>query len=168
MLIIDNILIAHEISHCIKSKSKHKTGFISLKLDMSKAYDRIEWKFLEKMMLVLGFAESWVRKIRIWVESVSYRVRINDHISEVIKPSRRLRQGDPISIYLFLLCAEWLTFALKKYQELGLIEGVKLCKNAPIVTHLMFADDCMLFLKARADSVVWIRDILKKYEAVSG
>ncbi|CAM8920955.1 unnamed protein product [Rhodiola kirilowii] len=167
-LITDNILIAHEISHCIMKKSNHKTGFISLKLDMSKAYDRIEWKFLEKMMLVLGFAESWVRKIRTCVETVSYRVRINDHISEVIKPSRGLRQGDPISPYLFLLCAEWLTHTLNKYQELGLIEGVKICKNAPIVTHLMFADDCMLFLKARAESVAWIRDILKNYEEVSG
>ncbi|KAL9667623.1 hypothetical protein QQ045_001986 [Rhodiola kirilowii] len=135
---------------------------------MSKAYNRIEWKFLEKMMLVLGFVESWVRKIRICVETVSYRVRINDHISEVIKPSRGLRQGDPISPYLFLICAEWLTFTSNKYQELGLIEGVKICKNAPIVTHLMFADDCMLFLKAREESVTWIRDILKNYEEVSG
>ncbi|KAL9681439.1 hypothetical protein QQ045_013222 [Rhodiola kirilowii] len=78
-LITDNILIAHEISHCMKAKNRQKTGFMSLKLDMSKAYDRIEWKFLEKMMLHLGFAECWVKKIMMCVESVSYsQWRIQD------------------------------------------------------------------------------------------
>ncbi|CAM8958980.1 unnamed protein product [Rhodiola kirilowii] len=167
-LITDNILIAHEISHCMKAKTRQKTGFMSLKLDMSKAYDRIEWKFLEKMMLQLGFAECWVKKIMLCVESVSYKVKINDHISNIIWPSRGLRQGDPISPYLFLICAEWLTHTINMYREMGLLEGIRVGKRAPIITHLMFADDCMFFLKAKQESVTWISDVLRRYEAVSG
>ncbi|KAL9660376.1 hypothetical protein QQ045_025189 [Rhodiola kirilowii] len=167
-LITDNILIAHEVSHYIKGARKQKTGFISVKLDMSKAYDRIEWSFLEKMMLALGFNENWVRKVIMCVKTVTYRVKINDNISEEFKPSRGLRQGDPISPYLFLLCAEWLTCTVDKYQELRLVKGIRICRNAPIITHLMFADDCVLFLKAKPDCVMRLTEILKSYEAVSG
>ncbi|KAL9677471.1 hypothetical protein QQ045_005703 [Rhodiola kirilowii] len=120
-LITDNILIAHEISHFMKSQNKQKIGYLSLKLDMSKAYDRIEWKFLERMMLAMGFNDTWVKKIMICVESVTYRVKINDRISGIIKPSRGLRQGDPISPYLFLICVKWLSYAITTHQELGLI-----------------------------------------------
>ncbi|CAM8975355.1 unnamed protein product [Rhodiola kirilowii] len=106
-LITDNILIAHEISHYMKCQRKQKVGYMFLKLDMSKAYDRIEWKFLERMMLAMGFSESWVKRIMLCVETVTYKVRMNDQISETILPSRGLRQGDPISPYLFLICSEW-------------------------------------------------------------
>ncbi|KAL9659150.1 hypothetical protein QQ045_028241 [Rhodiola kirilowii] len=90
-LITDNILIAHEISHYMKCQNKQKYGFLSLKLDMSKAYDRIEWSFLKRMMLALRFSEAWVKKIMVCVETVTYKVKINDQISWVIKPSRGLR-----------------------------------------------------------------------------
>ncbi|KAL9668970.1 hypothetical protein QQ045_006511 [Rhodiola kirilowii] len=59
-LITDNILIAHELSHSMNRRNKQKTGSMSLKLDMSKAYDRIEWSFLEKMMLSMGFSNNGV------------------------------------------------------------------------------------------------------------
>ncbi|KAL9679594.1 hypothetical protein QQ045_017460 [Rhodiola kirilowii] len=167
-LITDNILIAHEVSHFIKGANKQKTGFMSIKLDMSKAYDRIEWRFLESMMLTMGFTVGWVRKIMMCVESVTYKVKVNDIISESIKPNRGLRQGDPISPYLFLICAEWFTYAVAKYQEAGLIRGIKICRNAPVITHLMFADDSMMFLKVREDSIRWISDLLNRYEAISG
>ncbi|KAL9665795.1 hypothetical protein QQ045_000116 [Rhodiola kirilowii] len=167
-LITDNILIAHEVTHYIKCRDQKKTGYVSLKLDMSKAYDKIEWRFLEQMMLALGFDRSWVKMVMLCVRSVSYKVRINNQISESIYPSRGLRQGDPISPYVFLLCAEWLNYAVGEYQELGLLQGIKIYRRALTVTHLMFADDCMLFFKAGKESVKWIRGILRKYEDISG
>ncbi|CAM8965610.1 unnamed protein product [Rhodiola kirilowii] len=141
---------------------------MSMKLDMSKAYDRIEWHFLERMMAAMGFAEEWIKRIMLCVSTVSYRVKINDNISDIIKPTRGLRQGDPISPYLFLICAEWLTFALSRYQEIGLLKGIKICRGAPTISNLMFADDYLLFIKNTKDSLSWIRNILKRYEAVSG
>ncbi|KAL9687617.1 hypothetical protein QQ045_032022 [Rhodiola kirilowii] len=167
-LITDNILIVDEISHFIQCASRQKTGCMSLKFDMSKAYDRIEWNFLEKMMLTLGFAAEWIRKVMLCVQSVTYRVKVNDNITDVITPKRGLRQGDPISPYLFLICAEWLSYALLKHQERGLIGGIKICKNSPMINHLMFADDCLIFLKAKDDTVSWLENILRSYETVSG
>ncbi|CAM8923539.1 unnamed protein product [Rhodiola kirilowii] len=167
-LITDNILIAHEISHYMKCQRKQKVGYLSLKLDMSKAYDRIEWKFLERMTLAMGFSESWVKRIMLCVETVTYKVRINDQILETILPSRGLRQGNPISAYLFLICAEWLTYAIASYQEKGLLQGIKVCRGAPTITHLMFADDCLVFVKAKQSSLGWIRDVLVRYETSSG
>ncbi|KAL9668167.1 hypothetical protein QQ045_002542 [Rhodiola kirilowii] len=152
----------------MRCKDQTKSGSMSLKLDMSKAYDRIEWRFLQEMMLTMGFSASWVKKVMLCVETVKYRIRINNKVLEVISPSRGLRQGDPISPYLFLICAEWLTHAINMYQELGLIEGYTVSRGAPRITHLMFADDCLIFLKARQDSIRWIRDVLRRYEAVSG
>ncbi|KAL9666801.1 hypothetical protein QQ045_001143 [Rhodiola kirilowii] len=92
-------------------KAEKKIGSMSSKLDMSKAYDRIEWRFLEKMMLSMGFSDCW---------------------------------------------------------ELGLLQGIKVCKRAPRITHLMFADDCMLFIKARQDSVRRIRDEHKGMKQCQG
>ncbi|CAM8918014.1 unnamed protein product [Rhodiola kirilowii] len=139
-----------------------------MKLDMSKAYDRVEWHFLERTMAAMGFEQGWIRKIMVCVETVSYKVKVNGTMTEEIKPSRGLRQGDPISPYLFLICAEWLTHTLNKHQEEGLIEGIRICRGAPVITHLMFADDCLLLLKARKESLDWIMRILQKYEAMAG
>lgn len=75
--IADNFLIAHELMHSLKRRKKHKTGLMALKLDMSKAYDRVEWNFLERMMLALGFDSKWVQTAMGCVSSVTYRVRIN-------------------------------------------------------------------------------------------
>ncbi|KAL9664105.1 hypothetical protein QQ045_019502 [Rhodiola kirilowii] len=167
-LITDNILIAHEVSHFIRGINKHKKGYISMKLDMSKAYDRVEWVFLERMMDAMGFAHEWIKKIMLCVKTVSYKVKVNGSITEEIKPSCGLRQGDPISRHLFLICAEWLTHTLNKYQELGLIKGIRIYRGAPVIQHLMFADDCLLLLSARKDSLSWVKSILRRYEAVAG
>ncbi|KAL9678218.1 hypothetical protein QQ045_016058 [Rhodiola kirilowii] len=72
-LITDNILLAHETMHYINHMKMGHVGFLSLKIDMSKAYNRVEWRFLEKMLLKLGFEESWVRLVMFYVSTVSYR-----------------------------------------------------------------------------------------------
>jgi hypothetical protein len=130
-LITDNIIAAYETLHSMQNRMWHKTGFMGLKLDMSKAYDRVEWKFLETTMQRMGFASKWIELIMACVTSVSYSVLVNGNPVGCFKPSRGLRQGDQISPYLFLLCAETLSSLLFKAENKGFITGVPTSPRRP-------------------------------------
>ena len=140
----------------------------ALKIDMSKAYDRIEWSFVRQMMLSLGFEDAWVNLIMMFVSSVRYMIVHDGYKIGSITPERGLRQGDPLSPYLFILCAEGLFSILNDYASKGLIHGCKVTRIAPIISHLFFADDCFFFFKANMLECANIRDCLKAYERASG
>ena len=76
-LITDNILVAFETMHYLNQKTCGKVGKMTLKLDMSKAFDRVEWRFLESIMLKMGFTTKWVNLMMQCITSVTYSVRIN-------------------------------------------------------------------------------------------
>ena len=78
---------------------------------------------------------------------VTYRIKVNGELTEEISPQHGLRQGDPISPYLFLLCAEAFSCLLHEAEVRGELTGVKVCHNAPSINHFLFADDSLLLLK---------------------
>ena len=147
-LITDNILMAFETLHYMKHHQHGSSGFMALKLDMSKAYDRVEWVFLQGMMKQMGFDSRWIALIMEYISSVSYSILINGVPSDIIHPTRGLRQGDPLSPYLFLICSEGLHSLLQKAADAGHIRGVSICKKGPRLTHLFFADDSLVFCRA--------------------
>jgi hypothetical protein len=93
---------------------------------------------------------------------------VNGEPHGYIQPSRGLRQGDPLSPYLFLLCAEGLHSLIKKAEMDSDIQGISLCRRGPKITHLFFADDSLLFSKATPSACEKIQDILDQYEKASG
>ena len=141
---------------------------MALKLDMSTAYDRVEWGFLEKIMLQMGFEESWLAMIMQCVSTVTYSILLNEEPKGFIRPSRGLRQGDPLSPFLFLFCAEGLNALLSRAADNREIRGLYLCRNGPKITHLFFVDDCLLFCRSNKEECQKIQQILDWYEAASG
>lgn len=115
-----------------------------MKIDVSKAYDRVSWTYLRAIMTKLGFAERWVAWMFMCVSSVHYVVLVNN---EEVGPGRGLRQGDPLSPYLYILCAEGLTSLLRQAKLAGRIHGVRICRGAPPISHLLFANDSFLFFQ---------------------
>ncbi|KAF5447348.1 hypothetical protein F2P56_032905 [Juglans regia] len=167
-LISDNLIVAFEALHTMHSRLGGKEGLMALKLDMSKAYDRIEWQFLKEVMLKMGFATEWVQLVMNCVETVSYSIILNGSPQEVFIPTRGIRQGDPLSPYLFILCAEVLTSLLENAERTKAITGIQIARRRVTINHLLFADDSLLFCKA--NSLEWSRmlHVLSTYEKASG
>ena len=141
---------------------------MAIKLDMSKAYDRVEWMFLAKMMQRMGFCPKWIQLIMECVTSVTYSVNINGEKVGFIKPTRGLRQGDPLSPFLFLICAEGLSSLIRQANLQGLLSGMRVARGAPRLSHLFFADDSLILCKANGEEACKLRRILEVYKEASG
>ena len=163
-LITDNVFVAFEIMNFISQKRSGQTGAMALKLDMSKAFDRVEWSCLEKIMTKMGFHPRWISMVMSCVTSVTYSIHINGVPQGRITPSRGLLQGYPLSPYLFLLCTESLSTLLHRASEAGTLQGLQVCKRSPHITHLFFADDSLLLCNATIVDCEEIQRLLLIYE----
>ena len=151
--ISDNILVAFESLHHVKHKKVGKSGFMAMKLDMSKAYNSVEWNFLCQLMEKIGFEDCWIQLTYGCISSVSYSILVNGELHGDIKPTRGLRQGDPLSPYLFLLVSEGFNGLIQQAVAAGDIKGFSLCHNGPRISYLFFADDTLLFCRAELREV---------------
>lgn len=109
-LITNNVLLAYECIHYLKRK-KGKTGCCAIKLDMAKAYDRVEWAYLRSIMVKLGFAEFWISTIMKCVETVSFSIRVNGHLSDFFHTLQRYQtRRSFISLPLSSMCKGFVMF----------------------------------------------------------
>ena len=166
--ISDNVLITHEVLHTLKASKAEKRCAMAVKTDMSKAYDRLEWEFIEAVLLRMGFHSKLVNWIVQCVSYVTYSFLINGSPRGRVRPSREIRQGDPLSPYLFILCSEVLSGLCNRAQEDGSLNGIRVARGSHFINHLLFADDTMFFLQSDKTSREALKGILKRYEAASG
>ncbi|XP_048621914.1 uncharacterized protein LOC111212914 [Brassica napus] len=141
---------------------------MAIKTDMSKAYDRVEWRFISQVLKRLGFHDKWITLIMQCVTTVSYSYLINDSAYGSVIPKRRIRQGDPLSSYLFILCGQVLSGLCQKGEREGTLQGVRVARNCPRVNHLLFADETMFFCQTSKSCYTKLKTILWEYEKASG
>ena len=114
-------------------------------------------------MIRIGFHRLWVEMAMRLVTTVSFSVLFNGDRLDTFVPSRGIRQGDPISPYLFLLVAEGLSCLLNSRIQSSHLSGLKVAASAPRVSHLLFADDSLLFFKANRQSADMVKEVLNTY-----
>ena len=134
-LITDNILMAFESLHCMK-KVSGDTSFMVVKLGMRKAYDRVEWVYLENIMRKMGFNAKWIELIMVCVRTVTYSILANGEAQGLIHPTRDIQQGDLLSPFLFVLCTEGIHRLIQQAARRGDLKGFSLCRRGPKLTHL--------------------------------
>nr|GEV12617.1 cysteine-rich receptor-like protein kinase [Tanacetum cinerariifolium] len=159
--ITDCILIANEVIHSLK---KSKNDGLILKVDFEKAYDIIEWTFLDRILEEMNFGSKWRKLIQFCLSSATAAVLVNGSPTEFFPMKRGLRQGDPLSHFLFNIVSEGFNVLLTQAKEVGLFSPVDVGRaKSFLISHLQFADDTLIFCKAEA---LWRKLIDAKYERI--
>lgn len=165
--IAENQVIVQDVLHSFKTR-KTKPGLMAIKLDLQKAYDGVNWRFIQAILLHLGFNETFTNWILACISSLSFEVLVNKGKAECFKPSRGLRQGDPLSSYLFILGQEALSRLLDNELRCKNIDKIKTNISGSTITHVMYAVDIVLFSKTSKKNATNLVNILDKYCKWSG
>ena len=166
--ILDSVLIANE---CLDSRLKSRLPSVVCKLDIEKAYDHVNWEALFYLLGCMGFGVKWRGWIKACVTFVRFSVLVNGSPEGFFGSSRGLRQGDPLSPLLFLLIMEVLSILLKKSEYWNLIRGFQVGSVNSVrlrISHMLFADDTILFCDASREQQLSIRLVLSCFQAFMG
>ncbi|KAA3453419.1 reverse transcriptase [Gossypium australe] len=151
--ISDNVIIAQEVIHSMRSKKTGK-NWMAIKLDLEKAYDRISWEFIHVSLVAAGIPEGIRKDIMNAISSSTMQILWNGVPSRPFKPARGIRQGCPLSPFLFVLCMEWLGNCIK--HEMGKCRWhlIRLARSGPDISHLFFADDLVIFVNTKLEDQI--------------
>lgn len=161
---MDNVLLAQEMIHTLQSQKK--VGMI-IQLDLSKAYDKVSWTYLEAILKAFGFAQHWINWILAMVKSPSFSILVNVAPSNPLFPSRGIRQGDPTSPFLFVILMEGLSRIIKSAKDRNIINLQPLI-HSPSTIHQQFMDDTMLHGTPTIKEAQGFKAILNLFSQASG
>ncbi|KAL4275483.1 hypothetical protein AHAS_Ahas20G0111700 [Arachis hypogaea] len=155
-------MIAKEIMHSMR-KMRGKKGYIAIKIDFEKAYDRINWDFINRRLLEFNLPTKLINIIMNGVRSVSYKVLWNENKLRSFSLTRGVRQGDPILSYLFVICMDKLSQYIEQEVGKGNWNPIRVGRDRPEVSHLMFGNDLLLFTEAFPHQISNIKEILRLF-----
>jgi exonuclease III len=163
--ILDSVILAHEVIHSLQ---KTKTPGMLLKLDLSKAFDKISWDYMRAMLLAFGFDSSWVTWIMNLTSTAFFSILVNGVPSKPFSPSRGIRQGDPLSPFLFIILAEGLSRSIHAAIRSKQLSGLPLHGISPPISHSQFVDDTLLMGTPTVQEANSLLDILQTFSDASG
>jgi len=165
--IASNIIIAQEIIHSFNLKNWKQNAFF-LKLDLAKAFDRIEWNFIVNALKRQGFKDNFIRLIYNCISTTTMSAIINGEPAPSFHPQRGVRQGCPLSPYLFIIAVNELSICLQHHSNAQNISGIILGPDCPRIHSLLFADDLIICGQATYDEASKIKNILQAFCSASG
>lgn len=165
-LIHSNLALAHDLTTDLHKKGQDNN--LIIKLDMSKAYDRISWSYLIRAMRKMGFNEKWCDLIFRCISNGHYSVHWQGQMYGYFTSSRGVRQGDPLSSSLFILVMEWFSRSINTSVFNGTLKTYYTSREAVPVTHLLYADDILIFTKDCQQSTTNLMSLLDKFSNVTG
>ncbi|KAK5776842.1 hypothetical protein PVK06_044807 [Gossypium arboreum] len=165
--ITDNFVIAQEVVHSMKSKQKNRK-WMAIKVDLEKAYDRVRWDFIDSSLQAAGIPIFLRNVIMSAISTSTMQVLWNGIPTSKFRPAKGVRQGCPLSPYLFILCMEWLSHNIHAAIGAGNWTPIRLALNGPPLSHLFFADDLILFGHAEEHQAQIIKNILDDFCNYSG
>ena len=165
--ISNNIIIAQEITHSFALKAWEEKAFM-LKIDLAKAFDRLEWNFIVAALNRKGLHPHFINLIHACISTPKYAVIINGQAFANFKGDRGIRQGCPLSPYLFVLAINELSIALQEAMEANHFAGIKLGPSCPSIHSLLFADDLLVCGQATQQEAVRMKRIIQSFCNLSG
>lgn len=161
---MDGIILTHEIIHSLKQSKK--SGML-LKIDLSKAFDSLIWKYIQKMLLAIGFSPSSVRWVMSLITSTFLSILVNGIPSTSFHRTRGIQQGDPLSPFLFVIMAEGLGRSIKEALHSQKLRGLSF-PNTLAYTHQQFMDDNMLSGHPSVEEAFKLNSILTDFSSTFG
>ncbi|GKU90242.1 hypothetical protein SLEP1_g4255 [Rubroshorea leprosula] len=163
--LVDGVLVLNEVMEEVK---RRKQSAFVFKADFAKAYDCVDWSFLEWMMNRLGFGIKWRGWIMECLSTSKISVLVNGSPTEEFKVGKGLRQGNPLSPFLFLMIGEGLNGLVQKAVSEGMFRGIEIGRKGLVVSLLQFANDTVIMGKADIENIIMVKTILRWFELMSG
>lgn len=163
----DNAIILQETVHSMHSMMGRKR-YMVIKLDLAKAYDKMEWSFITNSLEMLQFPQHLIELIKACLSSSTFSINWQGKQTQRFSPSRGLRQGDPMSPLLFVTALERLSHCIQDAVNDGLWCPLKFGRGGPEVSYLLFANDILLIAEASDANTRVILDILNRFTNCSG
>lgn len=162
-----NVILLRGVIHSFKS-SDYKNRDFTLKLDLSKAFDRMNWGYLQSILPLYGFPNQLCEWLMLCVRSAEFSIIVNGRGDGYLKPRSGLRQGCALSPYLFILGMDILSRGLSYLTASGQLTGIKLAPSAPVLTNSLYADDLLLFGKANMEEATVLMGAMNVFSSISG